>query len=151
MARMHSRKHGKSASKAPLKSNKTIWERYTEAEVSIIIEKLAKQGKTSSEIGIALRDTYGIPDIKLITKKSITKILKEKELYSKLPEDIIALIKKSITIMNHLEKNKHDQPSVRGLTLTESKIKRLTKYYKKKGDLPQDWRFSKANAKLLIE
>ena len=53
--------------------------------------------------------------------------------------------------MNHLEKNKHDQPSVRGLTLTESKIKRLTKYYKKKGDLPQDWRFSKANAKLLIE
>ncbi|MAG52859.1 MAG: 30S ribosomal protein S15 [Nanoarchaeota archaeon] len=151
MARMHSRKKGISKSKKPLKSNKTIWERYSEKEVILLIEKIAKQGKTSSEIGIALRDTYGIPDVKLITKQSITTILKEKKLYSKLPEDMVALIRKSIQIMEHLETNKHDQPSVRGLTLTESKIRRLAKYYKRKEVLPQTWRYSKTNAKLLIE
>jgi small subunit ribosomal protein S15 len=148
---MHSRKKGKSGSKSPLKSNKAIWEKYSQKEVVMLVEKLAKQGKTSSEIGIILRDTYGIPDIKLITKKTITEILREKELHPKLPEDIIALVKKSITIMEHIEANKHDQPSIRGLTLTESKIKRLSKYYKKRGLLPLDWRFSKTNAKLLLE
>ena len=151
MARMHSRKQGKSGSTHPLKSKKVIWERYKESEVVVLIEKLAKQEKTSSQIGIILRDTYGIPDVKLILKKSLTAFLKEKKLYPKLPEDFIALIKRSIVIMKHLEANKHDQPSVRGLTLTESKIKRLTKYYKKREILPQDWKYTKANAKLLIE
>jgi small subunit ribosomal protein S15 len=151
MARMHSRKRGKSGSKAPLKSNKAIWERYSEKEVSLLIEKLAKEEKTSSEIGIALRDTYGIPDVKLITKKSITTMLKEKKLYPKLPEDMIALVKRIIIIAEHVEKNKYDQPSNRGLVLTESKLKRLAKYYKKKQILPETWRYSRTNAKMLIE
>ncbi|MBU2639686.1 MAG: 30S ribosomal protein S15 [Nanoarchaeota archaeon] len=151
MARMHSRAKGKSGSKKPLKSEKTIWKRYKPEEVTALIEKLAKQGLTSSQIGITLRDTYGIPDVKLIINKNLTTILREQKLYPKLPEDVIALIKKSIIILKHLETNKHDQPSVRGLTLTESKIKRLAKYYKNKGLLPQSWRYSKANAKLLIE
>jgi small subunit ribosomal protein S15 len=151
MARMHSRKKGKAKSRKPLDSNKAIWEKYSAKEVTQLVEKLGKQEKTSSQIGIELRDTYGIPDIKLITKKSITKILSEKKLSPKLPEDMIFLIKKSIKIMEHLSSNKHDQPSVRGLTLTESKIKRLAKYYKSKGTLSKDWRFSKTNAKLLIE
>lgn len=148
---MHSRAKGKSGSTKPLKSEKTIWKRYKEQEVVAIIEKLAKQGKTSSEIGIALRDTYGIPNVKLILNKSLTVFLKEKKFYPKLPEDIISLIKKTIKIMKHLETNKHDQPSIRGLALTESKIKRLTKYYKRKNLLPQTWKYTKANAKLLIE
>lgn len=151
MARMHSRKRGKSGSKKPIKSNKTIWERYNDKEVVLLIEKLAKEGKTSSEIGIALRDSYGIPDVKLVTKKSITSILREKKLYPKLPEDMVALIQKAIKITEHNEQNKHDQPSIRGLTLTESKIRRLAKYYKTKNLLPEAWRYSRTNAKLLIE
>jgi len=151
MARMHSRKRGKSGSKKPIKSNKTIWERYNDKEVILLIEKLAKEGKTSSKIGITLRDSYGIPDVKLITKKSITSILKEKKLYPKLPEDMIALIQKAIKITEHNEKNRHDQPSIRGLTLTESKIRRLAKYYKTKDLLPEAWRYSRTNAKLLVE
>ena len=151
MARMHSRKKGKSGSKKPLASNKLIYERYKDKEVSVLIENLAKKGSTSSEIGIVLRDTYGIPDVKLIAKKSIASIMKEKKLYPKLPEDMRALIKRSITIIGHIEKNKHDQPSIRGLNLTESKIRRLAKYYKRKGMLAPEWRYSKANAKLLLE
>ncbi len=151
MARMHSRRKGKSSSKRPLKSNKTIWERYSDKEVILLIEKLAKQGKTTTEIGSTLRDSYGIPDVKLITKKSITSILKEKKLYPKLPEDLRALIKRSIQTTEHVEKNKKDQPSIRGLNLTESKIRRLAKYYKRKNLLPEAWRYSRVNAKLLIE
>lgn len=151
MARMHSGKKGKSGSKKPLKSNKTIWEKYNDKEANLLVEKLAKQGKTPSEIGITLRDAYGIPDVKLITKKSITSILKEKKMLPKLPEDLRALIRKTINIMGHIEKNKHDQPSIRGLTLTESKIRRLAKYYKRRQMLPETWRYSRTNVKLLME
>ncbi len=151
MARMHSRKKGKSGSKKPMKSNKAIWEKYNDKEVVLLIEKLSKEGKTSSEIGLTLRDSYGIPDVKLITKKSITSILKEKKLYPKLPEDMRALIKRAIKIAEHSEQNKHDQPSIRGLTLTESKIRRLAKYYRLRGLLPESWRYSRTNAKLLVE
>ena len=151
MARMHSRRKGKSGSKKPLKSNKAIWERYSDNEVILLIEKLAKQSKTTSEIGAILRDSYGIPNVKLITKKSITSILKEKKLYPKLPEDLRDLIKKSIQITEHVGINKKDQPSIRGLTLTESKIRRLAKYYKREQLLPEIWRYSRTNAKLLIE
>ena len=42
-------------------------------------------------------------------------------------------------------------PTRRGLLLTESKIKRLTKYYKRIGKLPADWTYSRENIKLLLE
>ena len=32
---------------------------------------MAKEGKSTSEIGILLRDTYGIPSVKLITGKRV--------------------------------------------------------------------------------
>ena len=86
-----------------------------------------------------------------MTGKSISSILKENNLVGKLPEDLTNLIKKDIEIMKHLENNKKDMPSKRGLMLTESKIKKLAKYYKKEGKIPQNWVFSRENAKLLIE
>ena len=47
-------------------------------EAELLIAKLAKEGKNASEIGIILRDTYGIPDPKLLFNKKLSKILKEK-------------------------------------------------------------------------
>ena len=71
MARMHSRKKGKSGSKKPV--NKTYtWMSYKPKEIELLVLKLAKEGKSASEAGIILRDTYGIPDIKSITKKSVS-------------------------------------------------------------------------------
>jgi|TARA_Y100000310_G_C20473294_1_gene711152 small subunit ribosomal protein S15 len=151
MARMHSRKKGKSSSKKPLGDKKSTWQRYDKKEATLLVVKLAKEQKTPSQIGSILRDSYGIPDIKKITNKSLTQILKDEKIAQKLPEDILSLIKRSIQIMKHLETNKKDQPSVRGLQLTISKIGRLAKYYKAKGKIPQDWRYTKAQAKLLIE
>lgn len=150
MARMYSRKKGKSGSKKPTTEKPQPWLSYTSQEIEQLVTKIAKTGKSTSHIGMILRDNYGIPDVKKITKKTIARILKEHKLESKLPEDLSNLIKKEIKIIKHLEANKHDMPSRRGLILTESKIKRLTKYYKRKKVLPQDWAYSREQIRITV-
>ena len=125
--------------------------RYDKKEIELIITKLAKSGITPSQIGLILRDSYGIPDVNLLVEKNLTSILKEHNLLQKLPEDLSSLIKKEINILKHLEINKKDQVSKRGLQLTESKIKRLAKYYKRTKKIPSTWQFSRENIKLLLE
>lgn len=147
---MHSRKKGKSGSKRPLSDKTKVWVKYTSEEVSKIIDKLHKAGKTPSQIGMILRDSYGIPDARAIIKKKLLKNMKEKGAKIELPEDLIFLMKKEIKLLKHLDKNKKDMPSKRGLQLTESKIRRLVKYYKRKGTLPADWVYDKDKIKLLI-
>ena len=151
MARMHSGKKGKAGSKKPVSKHKLTWIRYSNKEAEQLIIKLAKQGKSKSEIGMILRDTYGIPSVRFITKKRIAKILKANGLIPKLPEDITALVKKDIKLVKHLDSNKKDMTVWRGLIITESKINKLAKYYKREGFLPQDWKFDRKTAKLLIE
>jgi len=151
MARMHSRKHGKSGSTKPSKKITSTWIRYKPKEVELLVTKLAKEGKSPSVIGIILRDTYGIPDVSIITQKKVTKILEENKLVKDIPEDLMALIKKAITVKKHLEANKHDKGALRGLQLTESKIKRLVKYYKKSRRLPLNWKFEPKKLNLYIE
>ena len=43
-------------------------------------------------------------------------------------------------LRRHLDRNRKDFSNKRGLQNTESKIYALTRYYKKRGLLPQDWR-----------
>lgn len=117
----------------------------------MLVIKLAKEGKTSSEIGLVLRDTYGVPDVKSLTGKSISQMLAEKKLTPELPDDLIALMKKSIAIRKHLEANKKDEAAKRGLLLTESKIRRLLKYYKRIGRLAVDWKYDPAKLKMYTE
>jgi len=44
-------------------------------------------------------------------------------------------------LRRHVDRNPKDFSNKRGLQLTESKIYALTRYYKSKGMLPQDWRY----------
>ena len=150
MARMHSRKKGKSGSIKPLKKTKPTWVRYSETEVESLVVKLAKAGNNSAKIGIILRDSYGVPDVKVMTKKSITRILEDNKLNPEYPEDFLALIRKEITIIKHLEKNKKDMVAKRGVQLTSSKIHRLSKYYKRKRILPENWKYDREKAKLIV-
>lgn len=150
MARMYSGKHGKSGSKKPVKITKKVWIRYSEKELESIIVKLAKSGKTPSQIGLVLRDSYGVPDVRTLGIKSITDILKKNDLLSKVPEDLTALIRRDIDLMKHLEQNKKDMAAKRGMILTESKINRLIKYYKNNDVLPKSWKYERDKAKLLI-
>jgi small subunit ribosomal protein S15 len=125
--------------------------RYKPKEIEILAVKLAKEGNKPSQIGMHLRDTYGIPDVKLATKKTITQILKEKKILDELPEDILALIRKVILLKKHLEANKQDMSALRGLQITESKIGKLVKYYKITGRLPKSWKYDPDKVRLSIE
>jgi small subunit ribosomal protein S15 len=151
MARMYSGNKGKSGSTKPSKETKLSWIRYKPKEMELLIAKLAKEGRTPSQIGLYLRDVYGIPDIKSICGKNVSKILKEKNLLSTIPEDLMALMKRSMALRKHLETNKHDVPSKRGLELTEAKIRKLVKYYKKSKKLDKDWKYDPKKIRLLIE
>ncbi len=141
MARMYSRKKGKSGSKKPIKSKKPTWVRYDKKEVELLVTKLAKEGKTMSEIGTILRDSYGIPAVELITGRSIAATLNEKKATAGIPEDLLALLRRAMLIRKHAENNKQDMTALRGLQLTESKIKRLIKYYKRTSKLAPDWKY----------
>ena len=109
MARMHSRKKGRAGSKRPAKRTKPSWVSYGAKETEILIVKLAKEGKTASQIGLALRDIYGIPDIKKVVDKKVTTVLKEKEMLPNIPEDVMALIRKNIMIKKHIGSNKKEK------------------------------------------
>lgn len=151
MARMYSGRKGKSGSTKPSKITRLSWVRYKPNEIELLIAKLAKEGKTPSQIGLFLRDVYGIPNIKQVIGKNVTIILKEKNILSKIPEDLMALIKRSITLKKHLESNKHDVPAKRGLELTESKIRKLVKYYKKTKKIEKYWKYDPDKIKIFIE
>ena len=151
MARMHSRKRGKHGSKKPARKTAPSWIRYKAKEVELLIAKLAKEGKTTAQIGILLRDTYGIPNVLALCGKSVSAILKEKKLLQEIPEDLTALFKKYAAIRKHIEANRHDETAARGLHLTESKIGRLTKYYKRTGRVSEDWKFDTERAGFFAE
>ncbi len=149
MARMHARKKGKSGSKKPTVPAK--WVTYKDKEVERLVLKLRKDGLRSSDIGRILRDQYGIPSVKSITGKTITKILEENNLLPEIPEDLLNLLKKAVNLRDHLAKNKKDYTSKHGLELLESKIRRLIKYYIKTKKLPKDFKYEPERAKLLVE
>lgn len=151
MARRYSRKKGQSGSKKVLDKKQPIWAIHKPKEVEMLIVKLAKEGKSTSEIGITLRDSYGVPSVKQITGKTISQIVSEKKLSPKLPEDLTNLIRRALAIREHLEENKKDMTAKRGLELTESKVRRLIKYYKDNKKISADWKYNPKDAKLYVE
>lgn len=151
MARIYSRKKGKSGSNRPAKRARASWVMYDASTVEQLVVKLVKSGKSAAEAGTILRDSYGIPDVRTITGKKIGAILKSHNLGGRVPDDLKSLIRRGVAIMKHLEQHKHDIPAQRGLTLTESKIHRLVRYYKESGVLPEQWTFERSKAKTFIE
>ncbi len=150
MARIHARKKGRSGSTKPAASQADKWLEYGNKEIEELIVDMARKGKSSSEIGTILRDQHGVPDVKAITGKKISEILEEKELAPGLPEDLTNLLTQALRLRKHLERNPGDDNNRRGLQLTESKIKRLMRYYKGRGVLPADFYYDVNNIELLL-
>ncbi len=146
---MYARKKGKSGSKKPL--TKATWVEYSSEEVEQLVVKLAKEGHSSAMIGLILRDQYGIPSVRDVTGKKISKILAEHGLTPKIPEDLFNLLKRAVNLRKHLEVHRKDKHSRRGLELIESKIRRLAKYYIRKGKLPKDWKYDPEKAKIWVQ
>lgn len=150
MARMYSRKKGKSGSKKPMEKI-APWVTYSPKEIEEIVVKYAKQGAQSAKIGTVLRDQYGIPTVRVSAKKKMAGIMKENKVYNELPEDLFNMLKKAVNLHSHMDKNKKDYTSYRGLEITESKIRKLAKYYKKNKALPADWVYDIQRAKLIVK
>ena len=111
------------------KTEKPVWLKYTKEEVKAIVLKLADKGLTTEKIGLALRDTYGIPKTKLYNLK-ISKILKEKDKFKE-PTNL-NLKNKLQKIITHYKKNKQDKKSELSLMITKAKLKKREDYLKKK-------------------
>ena len=127
------------------------WVEYKPKDIEEVIINLANAGSTPSEIGMALRDQYGIPNVAKVTGEKIEKILEKHKLTGDVPRDLLNLIKKSVQLENHMQKNKKDYTAKRGYILTVSKIRKLVNYYHKAGKLAKDWRYTPERAALLIK
>ena len=67
MGRMHSNGKGISASAIPYSRAAPAWLKTTPDQVEEQICKLAKKGATPSQIGVILRDSHGVAQVKIVT------------------------------------------------------------------------------------
>ncbi len=148
MGRMHTHNHGKSHSIRPIELIKPDWVKMESKEIEELIIKYAKEGMTSSLIGIKLRDQHAIPLVKPIINKTILQVIKENDLVSEIPEDLNNIVLRAVNLQKHLKENKSDNRNVRSLELIEAKVHRLSTHYKKKGIIPKKWKYKSVVAQL---
>ena len=150
MGRMHAPGKGKAQSALPYRRTPPSWVKTTAAEVTDQVCKLAKKGLTPSQIGVILRDSHGIAQVKNITGNKILRILKSTGLAPQYPEDLYHLIKTAVSVRKHLERNRKDKDSKFRLILIESRIYRLARYYKRTNQLPPSWKYDSNTASALV-
>merc|ERR1712176_28664 len=150
MGRMHAPGKGLSSSALPHRRSVPNWLKLSPDDVVTQIMKLAKKGLRPSQIGVILRDSHGIAQVRHVTGNQILRVLKSKGLAPELPEDLYHLIKKAVAIRKHLERNRKDTDSKFRLILVESRIHRLARYYKSKSVLPPNWKYESATASALV-
>ena len=148
MGRMHTHNHGKAHSIRPIELKKPDWIKMESKEIEELIVKYAKEGMTSSQIGIKLRDQHAIPLVKPILNKTISDVLKENDLVPEIPEDLNNIVLKAVNLQKHLKENKSDNRNVRSRELIEAKVHRLSTHYKKKGIIPKKWKYKSVVAQL---
>lgn len=65
-----------SASALPYRRSQPSWSKATPEEVTDQIFKFARRGLSPSQIGVILRDSHGVPQVKSVTGNKILRILK---------------------------------------------------------------------------
>lgn len=127
MGRMHSKGKGISSSALPYRRTPPSWLKTSPEDVCKEIIKLARKGMTPSQIGVQLRDSQGVAQVRFVTGNKILRILKAEGLAPQIPEDLYHLIKKAVSMRKHLERNRKDMSSKYHLVLIESRIHRLAR------------------------
>eukprot|EP00929_Paragymnodinium_shiwhaense_P011665 TRINITY_DN11775_c0_g1_i1.p2 TRINITY_DN11775_c0_g1~~TRINITY_DN11775_c0_g1_i1.p2 ORF type:complete len:152 (+),score=27.77 TRINITY_DN11775_c0_g1_i1:44-499(+) len=150
MGRMHTPGKGIASSALPYKRTPPSWLKVSADDVEQHVCKLAKKGLTPSQIGVNLRDSHGIAQVKSVTGTKILRLLKRNGLAPSLPEDLYHLIKKAVSVRKHLETNRKDKDSKFRLILIESRIHRISRYYKRTRQLPPNWKYESATASTLV-
>lgn len=148
MARMHTRRRGRSGSTRPPSTKTPQWLDLTPETVEQIAIELAREGTKPSEIGVILRDRHGVPSFRQVTGKRLVEFLSEAETAPEMPEDLLNLLDKAHSLVEHLRRNPSDGKNRHSLEGIEAKLHRLSKYYKRVGRLPSDWRYKNFIAQL---
>ena len=150
---MHTGRHGKSQSRKPDVEIGAMPEGFTgtKAETDDAIVAYAKQGMHQALIGQKLKQENGLRYVKQLYGKRLGAILKEKGYQQQYPQDFFDLLKKATVLRRHLDKNHNDVHNKVRLNRIEAKIWRLTKYYKRSGSLPEDWKYEPDKVALLIK
>lgn len=126
-------------------------ETYSDEEVEKLVVKLREEGYQPSVIGMRLRDSYGIPDVKETTGKSITTILDEHDVGLDIPEELRSLIMKAARLHEHLDENPKDATAIQGLQSTEDQIRSLADYHRENGRLDESWEYDPDSVNILLE
>jgi small subunit ribosomal protein S15 len=151
MARIHAARKGSSGSTRPAIKASPEWLTYSQREVEDLVISLGREGFMPANIGLILRDSYGVPLVKTITGKKVTAILRENNLLiNPLPEDLTNLVRRALLLRSHMENNKKDMHNKRNLQNIESKVYRLVKYYKRTGLLASTFRYKPDEMKGLV-
>lgn len=113
--------------------------------------QLSKSGMSAAQVGTILRDTYGVPSVRLSTGERLVPLLAKRGVRPELPEDLAALLRRVVKLQRHLSEHPKDHSNRRGLALIESRIRRLARYYRDRKLLPENWRYTASEAVLQVE
>ena len=147
---MYSKGKGISRRCLPYRKAPPSWAQISASDLVDQMVKLAKKGTSPSQIGVLLRDSYGIPQVKGITGSKIMRILKVNGVAPSIPEDLYQLIKKAVNIRKHIERFRQDKDGKFRLICVESRIHRLARYYRIAKAIPPTWRYQSKKADTLI-
>tara|TARA_B100000767_G_scaffold180347_1_gene168323 strand:- start:419 stop:877 length:459 start_codon:yes stop_codon:yes gene_type:complete len=152
MARMYKSRRGKSGSSKPFVNEAPEWSNTDAAAVTQLIVELGKEGHSTATIGSILRDQHAVPNARLVIGKRIGSVLAENNIGGTYPEDMMNLMQQAVGIINHIGSGNHkDLHNKRALEITESKIRRLAKYYMSEGRIPSEWRYKRDELRLMVE
>ncbi len=106
---------------------------------------------SGAQVGTVLRDSLGVPSVRAATGTRMADLLGQQGLRPEIPEDLQALLKRVVHLQRHLTVHPKDRSNQRGLSLMESRIRRLARYYRQREMLPEDWSYTAATAVLQVE
>jgi len=151
VSRIHSGRKGRAGSHRPYPLARPEWVSIAPEEVATQAVQLAKGGRSAAQVGLALRDGLGVPSSRVVTGKRLTTLLAEAGVKPEVPDDLQALLRRVVHLQRHLATHPTDLANRRGLTLMESRIRRLARYYRQRRRIPEGWRYTAAGAALQVE
>ena len=151
MSRMHSKGKGASGSSRPHSKAPPEWSNSDKEEIEELIVQLSEEGHTNASIGTMLRDKHGVPDVRLVTGERISQTLNRLGKSSGLPEDLMSLMRRALRLIDHISQNSKDIHNRRQLELCESKIRRLSRYYRENNQIDSEWTYKRDQLRLMVE
>merc|ERR1712159_106306 len=150
MGRMHSRGKGMSGSSIPFRRSPPTWLKTSAKDLTDEIYKFSRKGLRPAQIGVILRDSHGVAQVRSVTGKKILRVLRALGEQPAIPEDLYFMVKKAVQVRKHMERNRKDKDSKFRLILIESRIHRLARYYRLAKVLPPNWKYESATASTLV-